>query len=488
MRLAVGAYTVCTNSFSHEIIDVARCQAAMRAGEAALGPHRRRRTAISGVLDIAAQAGIDIVPLSCITPGLGRPVTQEAQAWVNNQFRHALQAIGPVDGVFLQLHGGGTIEGDDDPDQSLFATLRDTVGEQTALMATLDGHANLTSEFVRLADLLVAVKTNPHYDFFECGQQVAQVMIRALSGTVKPIAVLAQPPMLPSLQKQRVAPGWPMENLVRRGLNHMCQDARILDVTTIGGWPYADASAAGPSVLVTTDGEPGLAQEVAESLHQIAWEQRHQFEPHITPLSEAVREAMETDAWPMVLGDVSDSGGAGTTGDGTAILRELLEQGAQDAVIGHLMDPDAVVEAVRAGVGQTVSLSIGGKQDDRHGSPVHVKGKVRSIHDGDFVTSTPFNSGRQRRGTTVRLACEGIDVILTSNKAHSFEPNTFRSVGIEPSEQRILVAESEMQHRAGMETVGRTFIDVDTPGISTPVLSRLPYQQLRRPIFPLDVI
>ncbi len=431
---------------------------------------------------------MDIVPLPLIAPGLGGPVTPEAQQWVNNQFRQALQAIGQVEGVFLQLHGGGTIEGDDDPDRSLFATLRDTLGEQTALMATLDGHANLTPNLVQLADLLVAVKTNPHHDFFERGQQVARVMTQTLNGTVNPTVALAHPPMLPSLQKQRIAPGWPMEDLVRRGLNHMRDDARILDVTAIGGWPYADTYTAGLSILVTTDGEPGLAQDVAGSLQHMAWEQRHQFEPHVIALSDAVREAMETDAWPVVLGDVADSGGAATTGDGTAILQELLQQGAQDAVIGHLVDPAAVAEAVQAGVGQTVSLSIGGKQDDRHGSPVQVRGKVRSIHDGDFQTSTRFNSGWQRRGTTVRLACEGIEIILTTRKAHSFEPNTFRSVGIEPTERRILVAKSEMQHRAGLEAVGRTFIDVDTPGISTPVLSHLPYQHIQRPIFPLDAI
>ena len=72
--------------------------------------------------------------------------------------------------------------------------------------------------------------------------------------------------------------------------------------------------------------------------------------------------------------------------------------------------------------------------------------------------------------------------------SHSFEPNTFRSVGIEPTERRILITKSEMQYRAGMEAVAKTFIDVDVPGISTPVLNRLPYQKIRRPIFPLDTI
>ena len=44
----------------------------------------------------------------------------------------------------------------------------------------------------------------------------------------------------------------------------------------------------------------------------------------------------------------------------------------------------------------------------------------------------------------------------------------------------------DVEHRAGLEGIGTTFIDVDTPGISTPILERLPYTALPRPIFPLD--
>jgi microcystin degradation protein MlrC len=277
-----------------------------------------------------------------------------------------------------------------------------------------------------------------------------------------------------------------MEDLVRRGLNLARRDPRILDVTLMGGFPYSECAETGLTATVTTNDAPALAQEVAESLKTYAWQQRHHFQPHIVPLEDAVREAIQTDEWPVVLGDVADSGGAGTPGDGTALLEELLRQGAQGAVIGHLTDPEAVTQAVRAGVGQQITLSVGGKVDTFHGRPVQVTGRVRSIHEGDFSASTPFNSGLQRRGTTVVLACEGIEIILTSNRAHSFEPNTFRSVGIEPTQRRILVAKSELQHRAGLAGVGRTFIDVDTPGLSTPVLSRLPYRKIRRPVFPLD--
>jgi microcystin degradation protein MlrC len=486
MRIAVGGFSLCVNSFATQQVDLARCQRSMQSGDAMLAAHQGSRSAIGGFLAGAAQYGFELVPLHFIRPGLGGLVTVDAFNWVKEQFRTKLRAIDQVDGLFLHMHGGGAGEATDDCEGDLLASVRETVGEALPILVTLDGHANVTPLMVRHASMLIGVKTNPHYDFYECGLQAAQVMSGIQSGSISPTMAWAQPPLIPSLQKQYIAPGWPMEDLVRRGLNWVRRDPRVLDVTIVGGFPVSECFETGLTVTVTTNDAPQLAQEIAESLKEYAWTQRHHFQPYIISIEDAVREAMLSDEWPVVLGDVADSGGAGTPGDGTALLEEILKQGAKGAVIGHLVDPEAVGHAVRAGVGARLALTVGGKVDTFHGSPVQVSGRVRSIHEGDFVTSTPFNAGMQRRGTTVVFVCEGVEIILTSNHAHSFEPNTFRSVGIEPTQRRILVAKSELQHRAGLAGVAKTFIDVDTPGLSTPVLSRLPYRKLRCPVFPLD--
>jgi microcystin degradation protein MlrC len=74
------------------------------------------------------------------------------------------------------------------------------------------------------------------------------------------------------------------------------------------------------------------------------------------------------------------------------------------------------------------------------------------------------------------------------DRRQKFEPNHFRSLGIEPTERKILVCKAEMQHRAGFEIVARTFIDVDAPGLATQALARLPSSRVRRPVFPLNDI
>jgi microcystin degradation protein MlrC len=240
--------------------------------------------------------------------------------------------------------------------------------------------------------------------------------------------------------------------------------------------------------VVTTDGEPKLAREIAEEIKEECWRKRHAFHTDMVAVEDAVREAIETAEGPVVLGDLADSGGAGTPGDGTALLAELLKQNAQGAVVGNIADPAAVQEAIKAGVGKNVTLTVGGKVDKFHGEPVQISGRVRVVHDGVFTASTHFNAGTTRRGPTVVIDCGGTEVILTSRAVLVFEPNHFRSLGIEPTQRQMIACKAEMQHRAGMAGIARTFIDVDTPGLATQVLSRLSYTKIRRPVFPLDEI
>jgi len=270
--------------------------------------------------------------------------------------------------------------------------------------------------------------------------------------------------------------------------NLAVRDPRVLDISLLGGFFCSEKKETGLSVTVTTNNEPSLARDLAEQLKELCWSKRQAFHTDMVSVEDAVREAIETDAGPVVLGDLSDSGGAGTPGDGTVLLAELLKQNAKGAVVGNIADPDAVQEAIKAGVGKQVTLTVGGKVDTFHGEPVQISGKVRVIHDGVFRACTSFNAGTYHRGVTAVVDCGGVEVILTSRPVLVFEANHFRSLGIEPTERKILTAKSELQHRAGFEGMAKTIIDVDTPGRATQILSRLPYSKIRRPVFPLDDI
>ncbi len=487
MRVAIGGYLVAANSFATQQTGLEKFQRAMLSGDAVMRL-ARGESALGGFAQAARQQTWEVLPLHFVFPGLAGRITDEAHEWTKHEFVRTIHAAGKLDGVFLQLHGTAASDKLEDCEGDLLAALRAELGAHTPLIASLDGHANVTPLMVEQATMLIGVKTNPHYDFADTGRLAVRVMAGMFDGSLKPVSAWAQPAMAPALQKLYIAPGWPMEGVIRHAYNRQARDARVLDVSPLCGFFVSERRETGISIVATTDNEPNLAREIAEELKEAAWQRRHAFLTDMVGVEDAVREAIATNEKPVVLGDLADSGGAGTPGDGTAILTELLKQNARDAVVGNIADPAAVQEAIAAGVGKSVTLTVGGKVDKFHGAPVQISGRVRTIHDGVFAASTRFNAGTQHRGPTAVIDCGGVEVILTSRPVLVFEANHFRSLGIEPAERKILVCKAEMQHRAGFNGIARAFIDVDGPGLATQELSRLPYSKIRRPVFPLDDI
>ena len=97
-----------------------------------------------------------------------------------------------------------------------------------------------------------------------------------------------------------------------------------------------------------------------------------------------------------------------------------------------------------------MTVTAGGKVDKFHGDPVEIAGRVRAIHDGVFSASTRFNAGTFHRGPTAVVDCGGTEVILTSRPVLVFEPNHFRSLGIEPTERKILVCKPKCSAVRGL--------------------------------------
>ncbi|MDQ3513142.1 MAG: MlrC C-terminal domain-containing protein, partial [Chloroflexota bacterium] len=265
----------------------------------------------------------------------------------------------------------------------------------------------------------------------------------------------------------------------------------VLAVTVLGGFPFADVPFAGVSKIVVTDGDEALARRYANELAAMCGDARTEFAVRPTPVADAIAEAMAAaEGSVYVLADISDSGASGTAGDGTVVLKGLIEAGVRSAAVAQIMDAEAVAACVAAGVGSEVTLSVGGKHDGLHGAPVEVTGIVRLIHAGGFPLIGPMGAGMMSsRGRTVVLEIGGpggIELQLTELRGHPADLNYFRAFGIEPTERRILVLKSAAHFRAAFEPIATKVIEVDAPGISSPKLDTFDYRELRRPIYPLD--
>jgi microcystin degradation protein MlrC len=481
MRIAVGGLMHETHTFAAERTLAEPFQ--LREGADIL-ELAGTNASIGGALDGCRNEGAEIVPL---VYGFAIPagyVDREVYDDLVSRLTNRLSEAGDVEGVVLTLHGAMVVNGIDDAELDIVERVRDVVGPDLPVAVTLDFHANTSRCLTELATLIVGYDTYPHVDPGERAEEAVQLLVRTLGGEVTPTIGFAAPPLMPIPQAQMTSRE-PFASLFAHV--HALEEAgTALSITLAGGFAYSDVPMTGLSVTVVTDNDQDLAQALANEIASMAWDRREQMIVANTPVPEAVAAAIAEPMEPVVIVDVGDNIGGGTPGDGTVVLAELLRQDAQRAVV-VIADAEASELARKAGVGADVDLMVGGKVDRLHGDPVRVRGVVQSVHDGRWVHEGPENAGVPvDSGPTAVVVAGGVTVVITSRKTMPGDQQQLKSVGIEPTEQHILVMKSAIRWRGGFEAITARSIDVDTPGLGSVNLANFPYQRIRRPIFPLD--
>ena len=490
-RIAVGGIMHETHTFAPSRTDLeAFARQSLYEGEVLLRRLRGTPSALGGGLEGLESSGYELVPLLFASAMPGGLVTRQAYDALVAGLLDRLRTAMPVDGVLLTLHGAMVAEGEDDCEGDILQRVRRLVGPCCPVVSTLDMHGNLSRAMVTAVDALVAYDENPHLDAFERGLEAAHILHRLLEGGLRTVSVLIRPPLL--LSALTTWTDRPPLRPVHERVRLLEQDPRVVNISVLGGYAYADTPFSGMSLLVTTDGDQALAQAIGRELAGIAWAEREAATYRGLPVAEAVRRALEAPRGPVILADVGDNVGGGTPGDGTVLLRALLEAGAQDAVV-TLTDPEAVDRAVQAGVGARVEMLVGGKSDCWHGEPVRVCGEVERLTDGRYTIegTDHFASlyGREvQMGRCAVLRCDGVRLLLTERKTPPGDLAQLRSQGIAPEAQRVIVVKSAVAFRGAYGPIASLVLEVDTPGLCSADLSRFPYRKLSRPIYPLDTV
>ncbi|MDI3339397.1 MAG: M81 family metallopeptidase [Sphaerobacter sp.] len=488
MRIAVAELSHETNRFSSAPTDLAAfARAGIHRGPALVQALRETATPIAGFLDGAAAHGFTVVPLLAVWATPSGMVTAAALETLVGELVAGLRAAVPLDGVLLSLHGAMVSEVAADADGWILRRVRETVGPEVPIVATLDLHANISSDMVALADVLVGFDTYPHVDQRERGREAADLLVRLRRGEIRPVAALAKPPMLPTSQNMTTARD-PMRAILARA-HELERLPGVLTITVAGGFPPADVPEAGLSVVVTTDGDPALARRLADELAAFAWERRAGFLGGVATWEEAAAAIRSVERGPLVLVDIGDNPWTGGPGDSAELLRFLLAQGVEGAALALIADPESVAACVAAGPGATVDLRLGGKTDRLHGDPLPVRAYVRLLGDGRYVNRGPMHAGvAVDLGRTAVIVCDGVEVLVTERAETPIDLNVFRAHGIEPTERRVLALKGKGHFRAAFEPIAERVVLVEGPGITGADLSRLAFQHVRRPIWPLDPI
>lgn len=483
MRLAAAAIWHETLSFAHTRTELAGFEAfQLTEGAEVIARNKEVRNEMGGFLAGAEQIGASLDPLLFAGALPSPTVSRAAYAAIRDRLIARLRACNAVDGFLFALHGAMAVDGIADPERDLLRLVRETLGPGVPLVATLDLHANVSEDLFREADVLIAYDTYPHVDVFDRGVE-AVTIARSLVNGLRPKRTFRKLPLLTVPQAQATAQE-PMRSIMTR-VSEWEQDERVLAIAICPGYPYSEAPRLGFSIAVYTIDDQALADSIATDLATLVWSRRAEFTIQNQSPSDAVRSAIASGATPVILVDAADNIGGGAPGDGTAILRELLHQKAQGAVV-TIADPESVAACFDAGVGADVTLMAGAKYDRNHGEPVPLDARVRLLSDGRYTHSGSYMTGmRVDMGRTAVVAAGGVDVVLMERKAMPFDAQQLLSQGIVPSTRNIIVVKSAIAWKAAYGDVARSIITVDTPGACTSNVHAIPYQ-VRPAMYPLE--
>ena len=451
------------------------------------------RLEMGGFLDAAKQYGWELHHPVCTFATPGGVVTDEAFEFFLGHLTEGLKKAGTLDGVALALHGSMVTESHDDAEGEILKRVRALVGREVPIAVSLDLHANATEEMAAFADIITTYRTTPHTDMYEAAERAGRLLQRAMKGEIRPSVSLASRPVLSGLDRGRTIAGHgPMIDMLKMVKQAEAEEAGVLEIGVNAGYAWSDVAFTGPTVLVTGDGQNPAYKNLAERLAEHIWATRGKDTVHLLSMAEAIRIAAEkrpAGSGPLLIGDYTDNPGGGGHGDGTNLIRALIDAGIEDVVVGTMADPESAQVGLKAGIGAIVTIDLGGKIDPRFGgTAIRLTGKVAAVSDGIYLRKGKFATGTTgTMGPSFLLDMGRIRIIVATHRTQIDDREQFRIYGVEPEKANVLACKAMNHFRADFEPMSRKLIYVDSGGICSLDYRKFPWTKLRRPIWPLDL-
>ena len=502
MKLVIAQMKHETNTFSPVPTPLSRFATGAELppeGAAAVAAYRGTGSAIAAFIDLAEAAGADYTVAIAAAAWPSGPVHDAAFDHIANRIVAAVAA--GCDAVLLDLHGAMVTQSHQDGEGELLRRIR-AVAPDVPIGVALDMHTNLYDDFAARCTVIAGYQTYPHVDVYETGLRAGRALLASLaaagasSAGVKPTMAWGRQPMLPHVMRQG------SDDSPNRELQARCREMEAqgaLCASLFVGFPNADIAFAGLSAVVVCDANPAQARAWCDELLALAWAQRQAFVYALEPLAGSIQRALALDAakpagaGPVVLLDHSDNCASGGTMDTMTVLGAVLDAGLTGAAAFAIFDPAAVQQMIAVGVGQRVTLSLGGKLDmpaiGLTGQPRSVTGRVKLVCDGRYRNLGPMGRGELNdMGPSAVLDTGAVQIVVISNHVEPHDLAAFTAVGIAPERCRFLMLKSRIHWRAGLRSLAHAVVECAGTGVCSSDYALLGLQQVRRPIYPLDAL
>jgi len=441
---------------------------------------------VGGALQVLTSAGAQPAPLLSASTCPGGCITAGCYQRLRGEMLERLRRALPVDGVLLLMHGASVAEGVDDPEGDLIQAVRQLVGRDVPVVATLDLHAHVTRTMVENAHGLVAWATYPHRDAQTTGERGAQLLLDTMAGRCRPTMALAKVPVIVGGLNGSTDGDGAFARIMRAARAQEGRDG-VLSISVFFVHPYLDQPDLGGGGLFITDGDGPRAQALAEETARIFWASRQELEARAVAPAEAIRAGLAIDGGPVVLVEAADCAGGGASGDSVATLRALLELEDCPAALVPVVDPVVATACHQAGVGARVPVRLGHGMDPRWGTPLDVDIRVESVHDGRFLyVGGIWDDVVGEMGPTAVVAIGAVRVLVTSHATYDWADEQWQAVGIDPRDTKFVVAKNPMNFHNVYDEVAKSVLIVDSPGPTPATIRQHPLQHMQRPYFPAD--
>jgi microcystin degradation protein MlrC len=493
-RIALLGFSIECNKFAPPATEADFSARAYAAGDELLAETRAAHPRISQEMP-AFVAAMDRtgpwtpVPLRLAQAQPNGPVVHAFFERLMAEWREGLERAKPLDGIYVCAHGAGLTTEDDDPDGALLAMVREIVGPTVPIVATFDLHANVSERMVESIDVFIGYRTNPHLDMRERGEEAA-LALRELLGGLKPKHAFIRLPIVPPTVTLLTAAG-PYAEMIALGQRRM--SGEILNVSVMGGFAYADTAKNGIAVIVTARLDAEAARALAREIADLGWANRDRFRARLTSLEEAVARAVaagkDKSKPALCLADVADNPGGGGRGNTTYLLEALLEAGAEGVLFGIFNDAALAEEAHRIGPGARLVARMNRMETNQFSKPLAHEAEVVAVSDGNCVGRRGISAGRKiSLGKSAALRMGGLTLIVISNRQQCADPIFFEMFGLDIAMARTVVVKSRGHFRGGFDEFFKNeqIVEVDCPGLTSPILSRFDWTRLPRPVVPLD--
>ena len=429
--------------------------------------------------DIFKNEGIELIPTLHAYAWPGGVVDRAAFEKFKTEILEDIKKAGKLDGIYMDMHGALSVRGYADAQVSLIQDIRRLVGPDLLICGSFDLHGNPSPDFIKSIDIATAFRTAPHRDGAETKARAAQMLVDALKFGWKPHIEFVEIPILVPGEKS-ITEVEPLHSIYAQ-IPDVAKKEGLMDASIFAGYCWADLPRSAIRVFVVAR-DKKYSQEAkneAIRLAQQIWDKREQMKLDVPSgsIDEMILKAREYKGKTVFISDSGDNTTAGAPGDNPQALEALLRHKVQNVLMAGVVDVEALKKCVGVGVGNTVVLNLGGREDHVFGKPLKINAKVLFISPDSLMNTN--------RGAVV-IETEGVKTVVLKARRSFVEVRDFKEVGLNPLDFNIVVVKLGYLYPE-LRDIAPIHLMALTSGFCNLNMRTLPFKNVRRPIYPLDM-